>query len=94
MFVPILTDVFNHWVTQGTIPDSVNKGVITLLMKGGRNVWEVLEELTDGTEAALLNLYQSKALDRVDHRFFATVLETVKFQPEFCKWISVMYHNP
>ena len=31
MFVPILTDMFNHWFAQGAIPGSVTKGVITLL---------------------------------------------------------------
>ena len=40
MFVPILTDMFNHWIAQGAIPGSVTKGVITLLKKGGRHVWE------------------------------------------------------
>ena len=55
---------------------------------------EILERLVAGTEAALINLDQSKAFDRVDHRFLATVLETVGFQPEFCKWISLMYHHP
>ena len=34
MFVPILTDVFNHWFAQGAIPGSIPKGVITLLKKG------------------------------------------------------------
>ncbi len=34
MFVPILTDMFNHWFAQGAIPGSVTKGVITLLKKG------------------------------------------------------------
>ena len=33
MFVPILTDMFNHWFAQGAIPGSVIKGVITLLKK-------------------------------------------------------------
>ena len=37
---------------------------------------------------------QSKAFDRVDHRFLASVLETAGFQPEFRRWISMMYHNP
>ena len=54
----------------------------------------VLEEIEDGTEAALIILDQSKAFDRVDHRFLATVLETAGFQPEFRRWISMMYHNP
>ena len=149
MFVPILTDMFNHWFTQGAIPGSVTKGVITLLKKGGRHVWEglddyrpitllntelkilarvlanrlqlvisdligpeqtfavkgrsiqdnlhlireVLEGIKDDTESALISLDQSKAFDRVDHRFLASVLETAGFKPEFRRWISMMYHN-
>ena len=149
MFVPILTDMFNHWFAQGAIPGSVTKGVITLLKKGGRHVWEglddyrpitllntelkilarvlanrlqlvisdligpeqtyamkgrsiqdnlhlireVLEGIKDDTEAALISLDQSKAFDRVDHRFLATVLETAGFEPGFRRWISMMYHN-
>ena len=146
MFVPILTDMFNHWFAQGAIPGSVTKGVITLLKKGGRHVWEGLDdyrpinllntelkilarvlanrlqlvisdligpeqtfavkgrsiqdnlhlirEVLDDTEAALISLDQSKAFDRVDHRFLASVLETAGFKPEFRRWISMMYHNP
>ena len=150
MFVPILTDMFNHWFAQGAISGSVTKGVITLLKKGGRHVWEglddyrpitllntelkilarvlanrlqlvisdligpeqtfavkgrsiqdnlhlireVLEGLKDDTEATLISLDQSKAFDRVDHRFLASVLETAGFKPEFRRWISMMYHNP
>ena len=55
---------------------------------------EVLEGIEDGTEAALISLDQSKAFNRVDHQFLASVLETVGFQPEFRRWISMMYHNP
>ena len=44
MFVPILTDMFNHWFAQGAIPGSVTKGMITLLKKGGRHVWEGLDD--------------------------------------------------
>ena len=150
MFVPILTGMFNHWFAQGAIPGSVTKGVITLLKKGGRHVWEglddyrpitllntelkilarvlanrlqlvindligpeltfavkgtsiqdnlhliceVLEGIEDDTEAALISLDQSKAFDRVDHRFLVSVLETAGFQPEFRRWISMMYHKP
>ena len=150
MFVPILTNMFNHWFAQGAIPGSVTKGVIPLLKKGSMHVWEglddynpitllntelkilsrvvanrlqlvisdligpeqtfavkgrsiqdnlhlireVLEEIEDGTEAALISLDQSKASDRVDHRFLVTVLETARFKPEFRRWISMMYHNP
>ena len=118
---------------------SVTKGVITLLKKGDRHVWEdlddyrpitllntelnilarvlanrlqlvisdligpeqtfavkersiqdnlhlireVLEGIKDDTEAALHSLDQSKAFDRDDHRFLATVFETAGFEPEF-----------
>ena len=55
---------------------------------------KVLEGIEDGTEAALISLDQSKAFDRVDHWFLATVLEIAGFQPEFRRWISTMYHNP
>ena len=55
---------------------------------------EVLEGIEDDTEAALISLDQSKAFDRVDHRFLASVLETAGFKPEFRRWISMMYHNP
>ena len=40
MFVPILIDMFNHWFTQGAIPGSITKGVITLLKEDGKHVWE------------------------------------------------------
>ena len=132
MFVPILTDMFNHSFAQGTISGSVTKGVITLVKKGGRHVGEglddyrpitllntelkilarvlanrsqlvisdligpeqtfvvkgrsihdnlhlireVLEGIKDDTETALISLDQSKAFNRVDHQFLATVLET------------------
>ena len=55
---------------------------------------EVLEGIENDTEAALISLGQSKAFDRVDHWFLATVLETAGFKPDFCRWISMMYHNP
>ena len=54
----------------------------------------VVEEIKDGTEAALSTLDQSKVFDRVDHQFLSTVLETTGFQPEFRRWIGMMYHNP
>ena len=44
MFVPILADMFNHWFIQGTIPDSITKGVITLLKKGDKHVWEGVDD--------------------------------------------------
>ena len=57
-------------------------------------VRHILEGIEDDTEAALINLDQSKAFDRVDHRFLAAVLETAGFEPEFRKWIGMLYQNP
>ena len=61
MFVPILTDMFNHWFTQGAIPVNITKGVISLLKKGGRHVWEGLDDYRSIT---LLNT-ELKILARV-----------------------------
>ena len=44
MFVPILTDVFNHWFAPGVILGCITKGVITLLKKGGKHVWKGLDD--------------------------------------------------
>ena len=55
---------------------------------------QILEGIKYDTKVALVNLDQSKAFDRVDHRFLAVVLETAGFNSEFRKWISILYHNP
>ena len=44
-------------------------------------VRQILKGIEEDTEAALINLHQSKAFERVDHRFFAN-----GFEPEFRKW--------
>ena len=44
MFVPILTDIFNHWFAKAAIPDSDTKSVITLLKKDSKHVWEGLDD--------------------------------------------------
>ena len=54
----------------------------------------VLEGIEDDTEAALINLDQSKAFDRVDHRFLGAVLETAGFGDGFRRWISILYKSP
>ena len=54
---------------------------------------QILEGIKDNTKAALINLDQSKAFDKVDHRFLATVSKTAGFKPEFRKWISILFHN-
>ena len=137
-------------LSNGAIPGSITRGVITLLKKGGRHVWEdlddyrpitllntelkilarvfanrlqllisdligseqncaakgrsiqdnlhlvreILEGIEDDAGAALINSDQPKAFDRVDHQFLAAVLKTAGFEPEFRKWISILYHNP
>ena len=43
MFFLILTDMLNHWFAQGAIPGCITKGIITLLKKGDRYVWENLD---------------------------------------------------
>ena len=43
------------------------------------SVRDVLEELKDDNEAALINLNQSKAFDRVNHQFLVIVLEAAGF---------------
>ena len=48
MFVSILTDMFNHWFARS----SIYKGVISLLKKGGKRVFE---ELNDDRCITLLN---------------------------------------
>ena len=140
MFVPILTDMFNHWFAQGAIPGSITKGVITLLKKEGMHVRgqlddyrpitllnselkilarvlmnrlqlvisdligpeqnyavkgrsiqdnlhlvrQILEGTEDDTETALINLDQSKAFNRVDHWFLATVLNLCSANGSAC----------
>ena len=37
-------DVFNHWFAQRAIPGSITRGMITLLKKVGRHVWEDLDD--------------------------------------------------
>ena len=62
MFVPILTDMFNHWFAQGAIPGSITKGVVTLLKKGNKHVWR--GDLDDYRPMTLLNT-ELKILARV-----------------------------
>ena len=36
--------VFNHWFAQGVTPGSITKGVITLLKKCSKHVWDELDD--------------------------------------------------
>ena len=145
MFVPILTDMFNHWFAKGAIPGSITKGAITLLQKGSRHVSKELDNyrpitllnteinilvwvlanrlvvsdlvgleqnyavkgrstqdnlhlvcgnrLEEGIEDALISLDQFKAFDSVDHRFLMAVLENARSEPEFRRWIRILYRS-
>ena len=55
---------------------------------------EVTEGIEDDYGAALIKLDQSKAFNRVDHRFLAAVLETAGFKLEFCRRIGILYQSP
>ena len=57
-------------------------------------ICEIIEGIEDDIDAALISLDQSKAFDRVDHRFLVAVLETAGFELEFRRWINTLYHNP
>ena len=50
-------------------------------------------EKVDGN-AALINLDQSKAFDRVDHTFLEAVLSAAGFRVDFCTWIRLLYASP
>ena len=50
-------------------------------------------EKVDGN-AALINLDQSKAFDRVDHAFLEAVLSLAGFGLHFCPWIRLLYASP
>ncbi|CAE1313253.1 unnamed protein product [Acanthosepion pharaonis] len=54
----------------------------------------IIEGVKDDEEAALINLDQSKAFDRIDHRYLAAVLQAAGFAPNFCRWISLLYRSP
>ena len=56
MFMPILTDMFNYWFSQGAIPGSITKGMITLLKKDGKHVWEDLDNYRPITPLKILQL--------------------------------------
>ena len=53
--------------------------MIRFLKKGGKHVWEELDD------------YSLITLENIDHQFLVTVLETAKFKPGFHKWISIRY---
>ena len=140
----VLTDYSTTSLPRALFQVAFTKGVITLRKRGGRHVWDDLDdfglltllntkilvrflgnrlqlvisdligpeqnysvkgrsipdnlhqgrEVLEDTKAVLINLDQSKAFDRVDHRFLATVLETAGFKSKFRKWISMLYHDP
>ena len=56
---------------------------------------QILEKLNeDDTGAALINLDQSKAFDRVDHRFLEAIMKKAGFKSDFLRWINLLYKSP
>ena len=53
----------------------------------------MIVEKVDGN-AALINLDQSKAFDRVDHAFLEAVLSSAGFGVDFRTWIRLLYASP
>ena len=54
---------------------------------------EVIEGIEDGNETVLINLDHSKTFDKVHLRFLDGILETAVFEPEFRRWINVLYQS-
>ena len=86
VFVPILTDVFN----QGTIPGSVTKGVITLPKKGGRHVWE---ELDDYRPITLLNTELKILVQVLANRLLLVISDLVGPEQNYAVKGILIHHN-
>lgn len=65
----------------------------------GRNIHDNLHlvcyslerfEQNSGKRGALFHLGQSKAFDRVDHKYVVAVLEAAGLNPNFHRWIAAM----
>ena len=55
---------------------------------------EVIEGIREDEDAAIISLDQSKAFDRVDHRFLFKVLEANGFRRDFMRWVRLLYQTP
>lgn len=55
-------------------------------------VCQIIEK-ADG-EAAVINMDQSKAFDKVDHRFLEAVLAFASIGPHFQSWVRLLYKYP
>ena len=49
-------------------------------------MWEMIEGIEDDMNRALISLNQYKTFDRVEYQ----LLVTTRFEPEFCKSISLL----
>ena len=95
---------FNHWFAQGAIPGSITKGVITLLKKGCRHVRGDLDDYRPitllNTELKILAQVLANRLQLVisdligPKQCYAVKGDGFGFEPEFRKWISMLYRNP
>ena len=57
-----------------------------------RNIAEYLNQ--KGKSAALLSMDQSKAFDRVSHKFLFKTLQFAGFGTQFISWIEILYKSP
>ena len=83
-------DVFNHWFAQGTIPDSVTKGVITLLKLGG---WHVLEDLDDYESITLLKTELKILARALANRLLLVLSDLIEHEQNFAVKVWSMQDN-
>ena len=57
------------------------------------NLYLVCTIIDTEDKAALINLDQSKAFDKVNHYFLVTVLSRAEFEPNFRRWIRLLYNS-
>lgn len=50
----------------------------------------ILEGVKDDDHTAIINLEQLKALDRLDHRYLAAILQGSGFKADIYSWISLL----
>lgn len=71
----------------------MNRLVLNRLIQDNLHLVRRVIEKING-EAVLINLDQSKALDRVDHCFLKPVLSVTRFKPYFCSKIHFLDVSP
>ena len=87
MFVPILTDMFNHWFSQDAVLCSVTMGVIILLKKIGKDIWE---DLDDYRPITLLNTELNIFSRVLSNRLQLIISDLIEPEQNYAvKWRSI-----